>query len=125
MVMKRLIHALTGAIVLFLALVASVDSNAAESDILVKVKSEGICDEGFFNVWNYQGRYWFEIPDSLLGRDMLLVTRRARTSMDMGFRSESIDERIFVWERRGEDKIELRARSFRKIGGRKRVVRSG
>ena len=115
MVMKRLIHALTGAIVLFLALVASVDSNAAESDILVKVKSEGICDEGFFNVWNYQGRYWFEIPDSLLGRDMLLVTRRARTSMDMGFRSESIDERIFVWERRGEDKIELRARSFRKI----------
>lgn len=113
--MKRLIHALTGAIVLFLALVASVDSNAAESEILVKVKSEGICDEGFFNVWNYQGRYWFEIPDSLLGRDMLLVTRRARTSMDMGFRSESIDERIFVWERRGEDKIELRARSFRKI----------
>lgn len=89
--------------------------NASETDIVGKVKSEGTCDDGFFNVWKYQDRYWFEIPDSLYGRDMLLVTCRARTSMDMGFRSESIDERIFVWNRRGEDKIELRAKSFRKV----------
>ncbi len=109
------IHTLTGIIVSFLVMVPAVDSLASETDILRKVKSEGTCDEGFFNVWNYQDRYWFEIPDSLFSREMLLVTCRARTSMDMGFRSESIDERIFVWEKRGADKIELRAKSFRKV----------
>lgn len=91
------------------------ESYASEADIVGKIKSEGTCDEGFFNVWKYEDRYWFEIPDSLFGREMLLVTCRARTSMDMGFRSESIDERVFVWERRGDGKVELGAKSFRKV----------
>lgn len=85
----------------FLMMASSVESYASDEDLVGKVKSEGTCDDGFFNVWKYKHRYWFEIPDSLFGRDMLLVTCRARTSMDMGFRSESIDERVFVWEKRG------------------------
>lgn len=102
-------------VVPFLMMASSVESYASDEDLVGKVKSEGACDDGFFNVWKYKHRYWFEIPDSLFGRDMLLVTCRARTSMDMGFRSESIDERVFVWEKRGDDKIELRAKSFRKV----------
>lgn len=109
------IYALTFVIASFLIMATAVDSYGAEAEIVGKVKSEGVCDKGFFNVWNYQDRYWFEIPDSLFSREMLLVTCRARTSMDMGFRSESIDERVFVWEKRGDDKIELRAKSFRKV----------
>lgn len=85
----------------FLMMASSVESYASDEDLVGKVKSEGTCDDGFFNVWKYKHRYWFEIPDSLFGRDMLLVTCRAKTSMDMGFRSESIDERVFVWEKRG------------------------
>lgn len=108
-------HALASILVSLMMMVPAVGSSASEADIVGKFKSEGVCDEGFFNVWSYQDRYWFEIPDSLFSRDMLLVTCRARTSMDMGFRSESIDERVFVWEKRGDDKIELRAKSFRKV----------
>lgn len=88
-------------VVPFLMMASSVESYASHEDLAGKVKSEGACDDGFFNVWKYNHQYWFEIPDSLFGRDMLLVTCRARTSMDMGFRSESIDERVFVWEKRG------------------------
>ncbi len=110
-----LFRALAGVIVPLLMMASAVDSYASDEDIVGKVKSEGICDDGFFNVRSYQDRYWFEIPDSLYSREMLLVTCRARTSMDMGFRSESIDERVFIWEKRGEDKIELRAKSFRKV----------
>ena len=30
---------------------------------------------GFFKVHNVEGRYYFEIPDSLFGRDVLIVNR--------------------------------------------------
>ena len=36
-------------------------------------------DNGLFNTYYVAGRYYFEIPDSLLKRDMMVVTRFVRT----------------------------------------------
>ena len=38
---------------------------------------------GFFKVHNVEGRYYFEIPDSLFGRDVLIVNRIVKAPVDM------------------------------------------
>jgi hypothetical protein len=38
---------------------------------------------GLFNIYQLSGRYYFEIPDSLLGRDFLIVTRIAKGPIDI------------------------------------------
>ena len=36
----------------YLMMASSVESYASDEDLVGKVKSEGACDDGFFNVWN-------------------------------------------------------------------------
>src|ERR1700712_3249484 len=36
-------------------------------------------NKGLFNIYKVSDKYYFEIPDSLLGREMLAVTRLVRT----------------------------------------------
>ena len=42
-------------------------------------------DEGLFKVHTLDDKYFYEIPDSLLEREMLMVTRIAKTASGMGF----------------------------------------
>ena len=44
------------------------------------ITSEAETDEGLFNVHVLDKKYFFEIPNDLLGRDMLMVTRIAKTA---------------------------------------------
>ena len=41
-------------------------------------------DEGLFNIHKIDSKYFFEIPDAMLGRDMLMVTRIAKTASGIG-----------------------------------------
>ncbi|MDB4998929.1 MAG: hypothetical protein JWR76_6, partial [Mucilaginibacter sp.] len=45
------------------------------SDLVGKVKG----DNGLFNTYKVDGKYYFEVPDSLLNREMLVVTRFVKT----------------------------------------------
>jgi hypothetical protein len=45
------------------------------SDLVGKTKA----DAGLFNTYKIDGKYYFEIPDSLLTREMLVVTRFVKT----------------------------------------------
>ena len=42
-------------------------------------------DEGLFKVHSKDSKYLFEIPDSLLNREMLMITRIAKTASGIGF----------------------------------------
>ena len=42
-------------------------------------------DDGLFKVHKKDNSYLFEIPDSLLNREMLMVTRIAKTASGIGF----------------------------------------
>ena len=53
----------------------------AYSDV---VTSEAISDEGLFSFHKVDDDYFFEIPDSLLGRDMLLISRLAGVPPGLG-----------------------------------------
>lgn len=58
-------------------------------------------DSGLFNVHQVGERWFFEIPDSLLNREMLLVTRIAQTARNIGFGGESSQESVLRWQRMG------------------------
>jgi hypothetical protein len=48
--------------------------------ITAKAKSK----EGLFKVHQIENKFFYEIPDSLLGRDMLMVTTIAKTAEGIG-----------------------------------------
>src|SRR6266567_3405541 len=40
-------------------------------------------DKGLFNTYKVEGKFYYEVPDSLLGREMLVVTRLVKTPADL------------------------------------------
>ena len=64
-------------------------------------------DEGLFKVHSKDGKYLFEVPDSLLGREMLMVTRIAKTASRLGFGGGKTNTQVLRWQKKGK-KILLR-----------------
>jgi len=75
------------------------------------ITDKAVTDAGVFAVHKVEDRWYFELPDSLLGRDHLLVTRIAGVPAGIGgFLSagSSVNERLVRFERSG-DRILLRS----------------
>lgn len=68
-------------------------------------------DEGLFTVHQVDQDYFFEIPDSLFNREMLMVTRIAQTAQGIGFGGGKQNEQVLRWQRKG-DKVHLRVVSY-------------
>ncbi|MBL4642303.1 MAG: zinc-dependent metalloprotease [Flavobacteriaceae bacterium] len=64
-------------------------------------------DKGLFSVHTKDEKYLFEIPDSLIGREMLMVTRIAKTANGIGFGGGKQNTQVLRWEKKGK-KILLR-----------------
>ncbi|AZJ36768.1 zinc-dependent metalloprotease [Tenacibaculum singaporense] len=54
-------------------------------------------DEGLFKVHSKDAKYLFEIPDSLLNREMLMVTRIAKTASGIGFGGGKQNTQVLRW----------------------------
>ncbi len=65
------------------------------------VTDEAETDEGLFTVhWFDDGaKVLFEVPDSLLGREMLLVSRIARAAEDLAYGGQKSNTQVVRWER--------------------------
>ena len=87
---------------------SSEDGIKAFSDV---IEDSFETDEGLFNVYEDDGTFYYEIPDSLLGREMLMVSRIAKTADGIGYGGERSGNQVLRWERRGDD-ILLRRVSF-------------
>ncbi len=59
-------------------------------------------DEGLFKVHTKGNSYLFEIPDSLLTREMLMVTRIAKTATGIGFGGGKTNTQVLRWERKNK-----------------------
>jgi hypothetical protein len=57
-------------------------------------------DEGLFKVHTKDDTYLFEIPDSLLKREMLMVTRIAKTASGVGFGGGKTNTQVLRWEKK-------------------------
>lgn len=64
-------------------------------------------DDGLFKVHTKDESYLFEIPDSLLEREMLMVTRIAKTASGIGFGGGKQNTQVLRWQKKGK-KILLR-----------------
>ena len=95
----------------------SQDEKKSKPDAKAKVKSfasivsEAKKDEGLFNVYFKDDKYYYEIPDSLLGRDMLMVTRISKMAVSIPLSRHKMNEQVLRWEKKNKD-ILLREASF-------------
>lgn len=48
------------------------------------IPSNAVTDQGLFKVHKVDAKYYFEVPNSLLNKDMLLVSRYAKLPADLG-----------------------------------------
>ena len=77
------------------------------------ITERAVTDTGGITTHKVDERWFFEVPDSLVGRDMLLVSRIAGVPANIGgFTSagQSLEERLVRWERSG-DRVILRSLS--------------
>jgi hypothetical protein len=76
------------------------------------ITSKAITYHGFFKVHKVEDKYYFEIPDSLLGRDILTVNRLAQTQEGMGYGGDQIGQNVIRFEKGPNHKIFLRDISY-------------
>ena len=72
-------------------------------------------DSGLYLVHQVKDKWYFEIPKALFGREILVVSRQARTSTDLGYGGEQLNEQVITWERGPNDKILLRVRNYENV----------
>lgn len=68
-------------------------------------------DKGLFTVHTLDDKFYYEIPDSLFDREMLMVTRIAKTASGLGFGGGKTNEQVLRWEKK-DKKVVLRVVSY-------------
>lgn len=74
----------------------------------IKPYKEVITDEaetkgGLFQVHEIDGKYFYEIPEEMLGRDMLMVTTVAKTASGIGYGGERANTQMLRWDKNDDD----------------------
>ena len=79
------------------------------------ITKDAISDKGLFTTHTVDEKLYFEIPDTLLGKDMLLVSRIAKVPSGFGGgyvnAGSKVNEQVIRWSKRG-DYIDLKVISF-------------
>jgi len=69
-------------------------------DIITK---DAVTDHGLFDVHKLKDKYYYEINDSLLGREMLMVTRIAKTASGIGFGGGKQNTQVLRWHKKDQN----------------------
>ena len=75
------------------------------------ITKDAVSDEGLFKVHKLDDKYFYEIPDSLFEREMLMVTRIAKTASGLGFGGGKQNEQVLRWQKM-DKKVVLRVVSY-------------
>lgn len=59
-------------------------------------------DKGLFDHHDVDGKFYWEIPDSLFNKEMLMVTRIAKTYSGNGFGGGKANTQVLRWEKKGK-----------------------
>ena len=68
-------------------------------------------DEGLFTVHNIDDSFFYEIPDSLFNKEMLMVTRISKTASGLGFGGGKQNTQVLRWQKK-DKKVVLRVVSY-------------
>lgn len=67
---------------------------------------------GLVTVHHQKDKYYFEIPDSIFGRDIMAITRIARTPTGAGYGGEQANRQVFRFEKGPKDNVFIRIVNF-------------
>jgi hypothetical protein len=81
------------------------------SDIIT---DKAVTDYGLFDVHKIDDKYYYEINDSLLGRDMLMVTRIVQMATELPLNRHKMSEQVLKWEK-FDNNILLKEASYSKF----------
>ena len=61
-------------------------------------------NKGLFNTYKVEGKYYFELPDSILGREMMVITRLSKTPSgikvwNQQYGGEESNDQVWKWEK--------------------------
>lgn len=73
--------------------------------ITTKAKTQ----KGLFTVHKIGDDYYFEIPDTIMGREFIAITRIAKSAAGAGYGGEEENRQVLHWERGPNNKVFLRA----------------
>jgi hypothetical protein len=71
---------------------------------------------GLFTSHKVDDKYFLEIPDSLMGREFMAITRISKAPTGAGYGGEIANRQVLRWERGPEKKLFLRVVSYLNIG---------
>lgn len=71
------------------------------------ITKEAETDTGLFDVHVVEDKHYYEIPDSLFNREMLMVSRISKTASKIGFGGGRINTQVLRWEKK-DKKVLLR-----------------
>ena len=66
------------------------------------ITAEAESDPGVFTVHWVDDQLYYEIPNEMLDREMLLVSRIARTATEIGYGGQKVNTQSVRWQRRGK-----------------------
>lgn len=78
------------------------------------ITDEAETDDGLFTVHKVDDKYYYEIRDSLMGDEMLLVSRISKTENNIGYGGEKLNTQVVRWQKR-DKKILLRHVSYENV----------
>ena len=91
------------------SLKANADKKKKETEYEKLLKKGGVTTEGLFLVRHIEDKYYFEVPDSLMGRMLLCVTRFTSVPQGLGqFAGEEITHCTIYFEKRDTAQLLLR-----------------
>ena len=81
------------------------------------ITAKAVTDSGLFKVHKVDDKYYFEIADSILGRDVLVVNRLSKAAAGMrnfffGYAGDFIGQNIIRFEKGPNNKVFIRTISF-------------
>ena len=82
------------------------------------ITKDAVSDEGLFTVHKVDKKYYFEIPNKYLNKDMLLVSRLSKLPSNLGGgyvnAGSETNEQLIVWQR-FQDKILIKSKSYNAV----------
>jgi hypothetical protein len=78
------------------------------------ITDEAVSDSGMFLIHRIDEKLFYEIPHNMFDREMLVVSRRARTATNIGYGGEKNNTQTVRWQRHNK-KVLLRSVSYTNV----------
>ncbi|MEP7322629.1 MAG: zinc-dependent metalloprotease [Saprospiraceae bacterium] len=76
------------------------------------ITSKAVSKTGMFTVHKVEDKYYFELPFSMLGKEIMAITRFVRTPTSAGYGGELVNRQMIRFEKGTEQKVFLRAQAL-------------